>query len=240
MKNIISLSIILLILTAAATAAPWSKQEKYQPEKGDQALQFQINAGARSSFSSGYLSEYSGSMLSYKKMISDHKALQIGLGLTGLLYSVEESQDFYHMDSLNVDGSEDDSYLSLDLSIMLVNSLSGNRAWFYYGYGPSISYSQSYDEYETDLNSEPPEFYMQERSTSLFEAGLTAVAGVEWGLNSFLTLHAEYRSSFSYRLQTSDQNYSSEDHAGDHERTSKINQFRFSSDGVRFGLSVYF
>ncbi len=238
MKNVIQATIAILLFTATAVAASGNAQEKYQPEKGDQALQFQIDASSRSPL--GHLSDYAGATLSYKRLISDRRALQLGLRLAGGLETSSDADEYPHADSLDFESSGDGSDLSVELSLLLVNTLPGDHTWFYYGYGPAVSYSKYNNEHECNRNTEPPEFHLHDMSMVEFEAGLTAVAGVEWGLTDYLTIHAEYRSSFMYMFRVVDQTSSSEDPESYEEHHDEDSRFSFLPDGVRFGLSIYF
>lgn len=236
MKNLTGTSLITCLLAGTlmtAAAAP----ESFQPQQGDQALQFQIQDGYRSL---GQLSAYDGSLISYKRLLNGRKALQVGLGLMGELDTHDDSEDYPFSDTLNSRESSDNSDLSLELSLLLVTSTSGERSWFYYGYGPILSYHKSTDDHESRNNHDTPQFRIEDRSNWEFGAGLTGVAGVEWALNGFLTLHAEYRSSFMYRIREAKQVSTTEVAEQHHVGIDESSSFGFSSDGVRFGLSVYF
>jgi opacity protein-like surface antigen len=230
MKNIIQTIIVVLLSVATAVATPWSAQEKYQPEKGDQALQFQIN----SNFS---LSAFEGDLISYKWMMSDRRGIRIGFGLNSHLGTEEDSSEYPAADSLNENRSVDRWQHSLQVTALLVTVVPSDKAWFYYGFGPTCGYTTENTDY--DYTKPDPVRYSSGDSQH-FEAGVAGIAGVEWALNSFLTLHAEYRSEFLFQLRRTEYEGVRRGTELEYVSTTELHYWRFTSRGVRFGLSVYF
>ena len=217
-------------LSTTALAAE-SESNKYQPEKGDQALQFQINSNFR-------LDSFNGDLISYKWMISDRHAVSIGIGLESFLGDDEDNTTFPSADSLNVQRTSERWNHDLEVSALLITIRPHKGSWFYYGFGPKLGYHANHDE---SHQSEPVTYsHASEHSMHAFEAGLVGVSGVEWALNSFLSLHAEYKCSLYYLFRVEESMHLEPDPAQNHESKGENHFWLFRSEGVRFGLSVYF
>ncbi len=230
-------SILCIFLITATVLAAETDSLSLRPVKGDQALQFKIGNGSRSLVT---LDEYGGANLSYKRVLSDRKALQVGLEMRGGQSAREQTEAFPQVDTLNNSATSDDSFLDLELSLQLIHATVGERHWLYYGYGPAVSYSIEWETNESRLETNPPQIDKWDRTYINYGLGLTGLIGVEWALNDFLTLHAEYRSSLMYHITESEQIHTDEDPDMYNEDDYHSHYLDFIPDGVRFGLSVYF
>jgi len=88
---------------------------------------------------------------------------------------------------------------------------------------------------------EHPRTNLDETKTG-WSLGLTGLVGVEWFVSKSISLHAEYRISLGYSQEKREYNRTTISQTGKSYITgNETIKFRqLSSDGVRFGLSVYF
>jgi len=161
------------------------------------------------------------------------------LSLTGSVSEDDHRRVYPEVDTLDSSSSRDTWYHGLDFSILLLRLLPGKRSWFFYGLGPVLEYSNSsHDDRDSDrgvLRSE-----VLNSSSTDWGIGLRALAGVEWAFNEFITLHAEYRSSLTYRWDDNEYTRRGSDPETHYSSDSKSRSYRLQAEGVRFGLSLFF
>ena len=113
---------------------------------------------------------------------------------------------------------------------------------FFYGVGPFLGFSKSEkkDEWVSPYPGHP-RTNLDETKTG-WSLGLTGLVGVEWFVSKSISLHAEYRISLGYSREKREYNRTTISQTGKSYITgNETIKFRqLSSDGVRFGLSVYF
>ncbi|MDR9417289.1 MAG: hypothetical protein RI564_13470 [Gracilimonas sp.] len=214
------LFIFSFILGTTNLFAQEDPSKKNSLEKGSKTLQFQIN----NNFS---LSSFSGSMLSYKKQVTNSRAHRIGLSLGSQFGSSDLEDD---PNERIVNNSEN----NVSFSYTWMNYLNpDNQIKFYYGFGPAVNAKHQKSEMD-DINSN--------RTTKEYTIGLSALGytGVEWFFHPSISLHAEYQISATgnYTKNESINTNKSTDNSVKQVRNER--EFTFGGNGVRFGLSVYF
>jgi len=218
-KSIAAILLFMFILPVSILQA----QEKAEAEPnllqpGSKALMFQISEN----FS---LESFSGSMISYKRQISEDRARRIGLSLFNRYNSVSSPDSDVDRNDANFDLIIDASYTWKTYK----NPESDIK--FYYGYGPGVGFGINRDVREqTGLER-------VNRSLTVAVEGL-AYAGVEWLFHSSMSLHAEYGGSI--RFQYTDSKNTVETSGDEEVSNNYITGINVGGNGVRFGLSVYF
>lgn len=201
---------------------------------GRQAVQFTVNRDFE-------LTAFQGQMFSYQRFLSDTRAIRFAGGL------------FLDHDDTDVDAALDggDQVGEADLKhwdyqgtikIQMVFYRGRGPVWFYYGAGPKFSYrdyhgeSINFSTYTGEL-----EYSYRRQDTDEWTFGLQGFAGVEWHINETFALHAEYAVSGVYKYSKQvETRFQSTEPAFRDRYVYRTNSPEFDSDGVRFGLSVYF
>ncbi|WP_421774215.1 hypothetical protein [Gracilimonas sp.] len=173
------------------------------------------------------MSSFSGSVLSYKKQVTNSRAHRLGLSLGSQFRSAELEDDPNERNNTNSNNNLSFSYTWMNY----VNPESEIK--FYYGFGPGVEAGFQKTEMD-EINSK--------RTNKEYTIGLSALGytGVEWFLHPSISLHAEYQVSATASY-TQTQNINKNKPA-DNTVKQIVNEraFTFSGNGVRFGLSVYF
>jgi hypothetical protein len=228
---------VILIMLASTIYA--EEKAKFVPTVGDQAFQFSIE----NNFTLG---EFNGSMISYKRILKDNKALQLGFSFNGNFADDESDTryDHFYADTTIVDyddGEVEVDNMGAEINLFLISAKVGKFSRSYFGYGPFIRYSNY--SYKSFILREDESSYSRLNEADSWEIGLSGLFGIEWALNSFMTLHADYRSSIAFSKLQEDMTYT--DYMDDErinrgKRIEKSKSYSLISEGVRFGLSVYF
>ncbi len=110
----------------------------------------------------------------------------------------------------------------------------------YYSYGLLAGYGYAYDESERDRDGESIAFVDQTQHALRF--GVTGNFGVEWFVNSSISLLAEYGVDLYYRYSMNDRNTISYNVDGEpvNEQKSVRHELVLNPQTVRFGISAYF
>ncbi|MDR9418149.1 hypothetical protein [Gracilimonas sp.] len=220
MKQFYKLTSIVILLLISSTLTLQAQEHEHSLIEGARAIQFQVN----SNFTLG---SFGGSALSYKRQLSEEKAQRFSLSFQSAL----RNRTFP-----NSSNDQETTDFGTDIAAIIswqnyVNPQDEVKA--YYGYGPGISFG-----YNSNNLERVNDTITQDRLT----LGVKAIgySGVEWFISSSFSLHAEYRASFRATFES--RKVITEDHQTSQETTDKYNENRFSlgSNGVRFGLSVYF
>lgn len=200
-----------VILWPSVTYAQ-DKEPNHSLQPGSQALQFQITDNFT-------LDSFTGSVISYKRQLTEKRANRIGISFGGLFRNSDDSQ-----------GGDNSTDFNLNIGVQYSwqNYIDPSTdVKFYYGYGPAIDLH-----YQRSEENDGPD---RTRKSTAVGIGGIGYAGVEWFFQQSMSIHAEYQT----RAQFSFQKYDSEVENGDDlERTSR--QFSLGGNGVRFGVSVYF
>ncbi|MEQ9035290.1 hypothetical protein [Gracilimonas sp.] len=173
------------------------------------------------------MSSFSGSMLSYKKQVTNSRAHRLGLSLGSRFRSSDIEDDPNERNNTN-------SNNNLSFSYTWMNYVNPDaQIKFYYGFGPGVDAGFQKSEMD-EINSK--------RTTKEYTIGLSALGytGVEWFFHPSISLHVEYQISATASYT---QNQSiNKNKPADNTVKQIINEreFAFGGNGVRFGLSVYF
>ena len=218
--------------TVLGQTAPELQNERNSLEAGRWALQFQIDNNFQ-------LSTFEGSTFSLKKHTSDGAAWRLALS---------SSLNFSETENARVTDSDDDprsesdnSTQSISVSLMrILYPAPKATVNFFWGFGPGFGFSHNSSNsksYSTgDAMSET------ERTTDTWRAGVSGLLGVEWFPHRNISLLAEYESGFDYqwRKSTTERNVTGVPTPSSTKDESKSTSFGWASNGVKFGLSVYF
>lgn len=200
--------------------AQTNPSQKLSLQKDSKALQFQINGN----FS---LSSFSGSVLSYKKQVTNSRAHRLGLSLGSRFRSSDLEDDPNERINTNSNNNLSFSYTWMNY----VNPETEIK--FYYGFGPGLNAGFQKSEMD-EINSK--------RTNKEYTIGLLALgySGVEWFFYPSISLHAEYQVS-AEASYTQNQSINKNKPANNTVKQI-VNEraFTLNGNGVRFGLSVYF
>jgi opacity protein-like surface antigen len=228
------LQIVLFLFALALPLRSIAKQSGSKPlTENSKALQFQIG----SNFT---LTSFQGAALSYKHHLKPLRAVRVGSEL-----SLSKSNfDLTEVDSVGETLSKSDQtryYVRFNTQLIWYSE-SHSGISFFYGVGPFLGFGKS------EKKDEWVSHYPGHSRTNLDETktgwslGLTGLVGVEWFVSKSISLHAEYRISLGYSREKREYNRTTISQTGKSYITgNETIKFRqLSSDGVRFGLSVYF
>ncbi|MBW6457952.1 MAG: hypothetical protein K0B52_02200 [FCB group bacterium] len=224
------ISLMTIFLISSVLIADDKDSSRAFLEKDSQCLQFKIG----SNFS---LSSFSGSTISYKKHTSENRAYRIGISLSGRIRNQLYLLD-HVTDSLDQRQTSDRNDLSIGLSAQFLKYLPFKHSYFYYGYGPSLSYSstlrKSLWEYFLTGEWEAPS---DETIGTVNEIniGISWLAGVEIFITRAVSIHGEYSQGLFYL-------YSQYKYSGNPDRDviERISHLGLSAGGARIGCSFYF
>jgi hypothetical protein len=230
---ILAMAVFLMNPGGVLAVSPDAKEGT--PHKGSQALQFQVASNFR-------LTTFQGSLISYIKFLSDRRALRVGVDVLGHTGDRDITFEFPDYDSLRGEGNPEDWNHQYALVSQLLTLQKKGPIRFYYGGGPKLSYvNTGRESIDFRIYYDELERVSSKDTYRTWGLGLSGTAGVQRVLNDYLTLHAEYGLSIMYQWgrQTSEYQFT-ENPERDKKSTTDISSFDVRSEGVRFGLSVYF
>lgn len=227
------LQIVLFLFALALPLRSIAQQSGSKPlTENSKALQFQIG----SNFT---LTSFQGAALSYKHHLKPLRAVRVGSEL-----SLSKSNfDLTEVDSVGETLSKSDQtryYVRFNTQLIWYSeSYSGIS--FFYGVGPFLGFSKS-EKKDEWVSPYPGHRTNLDETKTGWSLGLTGLVGVEWFVSKSISLHAEYRISLGYSREKREYNRTTISQTGKSYITgNETIKFRqLSSDGVRFGLSVYF
>jgi opacity protein-like surface antigen len=229
------LQIVLFLFALALPLRSIAQQSGSKPlTENSKALQFQIG----SNFT---LTSFQGAALSYKHHLKPLRAIRVGseLSLSKSNFDLTEVDSVGDLETLSK--SDQTRYYVRFNTQLIWYSESYSGISFFYGVGPFLGFSKS--EKKDELVSPYPghRTNLDETKTG-WSLGLTGLVGVEWFVSKSISLHAEYRISLGYSREKREYNRTTISQTGKSYITgNETIKFRqLSSDGVRFGLSVYF
>jgi opacity protein-like surface antigen len=226
----------LLLLAAFSLPAASQTTDSHSLTEDSRALQFQIS----SNFT---LSPFQGATLSYKHHLQPSSALRIGLDLSFNDEGSDGAQQNFNNDTLS---STDNTTLDQSSFVIRLNtqaiwySETSSEISFFYGTGPFLGYSryrQNDERIFSPVGSSQSKSSSEGKGTT-WSVGLTGLAGVEWFVSQSISLHGEYGLSLGYFWSKGESTFSTTGNRSSSEGTTTSRQL--SSNGVRFGLSVYF
>jgi opacity protein-like surface antigen len=230
------LQIVLFLFALALPLKSIAQQSGSKPlTENSKALQFQIG----SNFT---LTSFQGAALSYKHHLKPLRAIRVGseLSLSKSNFDLTEVDSVGALETLSK--SDQTRYYVRFNTQLIWYSESYSGISFFYGVGPFLGFSKS-EKKDEWVSSYPghPRTNLDETKTG-WSLGLTGLVGVEWFVSKSISLHAEYRISLGYSREKREYNRTTISQTGKSYITgNETIKFRqLSSDGVRFGLSVYF
>jgi hypothetical protein len=218
LRKIVALLIVIIAIPFCLSHAQESEQY-HSLQQGSKALQFQISGNFT-------LNPFTGTALSYKHQVSQHRARRIGISLESRYYERDYPESMVDMNENNLDVSFGVEYTWMNYT----NPESDIK--FYYGYGPGIRVQ--YDKTDNLFDNRTSESLRS--SFGLSGIGYT---GVEWFFRSNMSLHAEYRASARINY-TREKNRVEVDGIETQNTGRRTTMVTLNGDGVLFGLSVYF
>ena len=216
-KRLLYITILSPLLTFTIAQAQDTEQPSPLAE-GSKALQFQISDNFN-------LNSFSGTLVSYKRHLSEDRANRIGLSLNSR-YTTSDFPD----DDNERDDSDTDISLGIEYTRMHYTN-PDSEIKFYYGYGTGVNFG-----YDRSVRDET-NLKITDRSALYGISGI-GYAGVEWFFHSSMSLHAEYRGAI--RLSHRRAKRTTESNSVEDTNRNNGTSFSLGGDGVRFGLSVYF
>ncbi len=223
--------IALCCLGAGATAG----ERANSLTDGAWALQFEINDNFD-------LRSFEGSTISIKKHTADNAAWRLGLDLS----FKTENEDRNFWDDGEPRGNQyeyDTDLVSFQTTLHKLRYVNPDAAVnFFWGLGPTIGYSHSKNTQHivsatSDISSD------RSNTINSFNAGVSAVIGVEWFATESISILAEYGSRLIYSSDNSTSenvDYRNGEIYNESKNENKVSRFSFSANAVKFGLSAYF
>lgn len=187
--------------------------------KGNSALQFQINQN----FS---LKSFSGTLLSFQKVLSQRNAIRWGLSLTGAFANEQVNLDT-RAKSGNINATVSMNYLWY--------AHLQRRIRFYYGLGPRLLFG-----YQNNWQNGDSGSLVGRTITTNEGIGIEGVAGVEWFVNRHISLTAEYLELVEGQRIFSINKHDIGSTGSDIRSTRTSTMISVRAEPVRFGISIYF
>jgi hypothetical protein len=214
-----------------------SAQDKAEPrenslQEGAWALQFAIDRDFQ-------LRSFQGATISLKKHRSDGSAWRLGLGLA---LDFDTGEDFSTSGSgYTADSDANSQAISLVIQKIIYTAPDAPMN-FFYGYGPTSSYSHSSSTRTIIYPSSGTNFQEKEKTRHSFSAGISGAVGVEWFPTRSISILAEYGTAMTFSTSKSTDTIRESDDDGDTQRTAEkvSNGFSLTASAVKFGLSAYF
>ncbi len=232
-----------VFVTAALFFTFISAQEKpdstHSLKAGSWALQF----GISNNFT---LSNFNGSTFSGKYHLTDQSAIRLSITANGQNGEVENIESARNKNN-KVEGSYPiDNYNVSIKPVYIFYPSNSNNFNFYFGAGPLFNLS-SYKSGNSYAGFNADTLYSKNNSRNKrdgFEIGFTGLAGVEYFVTSYFSIHAEYSASLTYQIQK--QEYAEEtiymyekNNPRVYYSNNKSKLWKFYPGSVLFGLSVY-
>lgn len=225
-----------------AFSADIDSLKTHRLEKESRAIQFRINDNFN-------LSSFQGSVISYKKHITEQNAYRIGISLSKNFQSEEGNKyyDLWSKDTLynDTESSINNIHKKWGFAIMaqwLKYSESNYGIFTFFGVGPKATYTYFYSENETrSLDSSWTDLNYHVIESNIINIGMTCTLGVEWFFRNNMSLHSEYLTTYTLGKRK----YSIEDINEDYLRKRVTKEktetpINSLSSSVEFGLSIYF
>ena len=250
--KLVMLSVFLVCSSRAYAGESIADSSSSHPNSlvsGKWALEF----GVSSNFT---LTDFQGAVLSVKRQVDSHEAIELAIG--GSLNSQSGTSQYTYMFADTVDahnsGSNGNNSQGISLGVRyLYYPNPGEKINLYFGGGPVVSYSHSDNRQQTYLLPVPPAISAPTVTNSTGQTtwsfGGSALAGVEWFMTKYMSLHAQYGLTILYAEYQSTQlsaNSSSVTSSGTvlpsqmSSNDGKTHGWQINASSVLFGLSVYF
>lgn len=225
--------LLIVFLLSTFTTQPLFGEERdkvHSLYKGALALQFQSSVSSR--------------VIAGKYHLQDDRALQVRLGFNGTygwndryedsdygLYQSSENKSYSYDISLDV------QYLHYKKPLSAINT--------YWGIGPGLGYSYSWNELTSVPSSYPDNDGINKsfQESYSIKSGLSGCIGFEWFLKPRFSLMADYRVNVYYSIDQSKSKYRYQYNNGDERNDyheTKGGRMNLNYDRVELGFSFYF
>lgn len=205
--------------TKTSTQNTQNETSQSNMEHGDWALMFQIDKNFT-------LKDFSGTLISFQRTLSNRNAIRWGLNLDGG-YSEQKNNPTQKTTTGNF-------HIGVSMDYLWYAHVSHDIR-FYYGLGPIVGFG-----YDHTKNSQNSGVNVTKQTTVSEQIGLNGVAGVEWFVKPRISLVAEYVPALTGQYQ-SKVNKIINTNADTSIRTkTSSTDIHLGSMPVRFGVSVYF
>lgn len=196
-----------------------SMQNDNKSAKGKWALMFQIDKNFT-------LKDFSGSIISVQRNLSNDNAIRLGLNLSG----------GYNVQRNNPTEKKTTGTFHIGISTDYLWYIYANQeVRFYYGIGPDLAFG-----YNHVKNSQNSGVIVSKQINKTEKLGINGVAGVEWFVRPQISLLAEYVPALTSNYKSTI-NRTSNTNSGISTRTkTRTNGIHFGPNPVRFGIAVYF
>jgi len=240
MKKIVSLMLMTLVLSLSV---PLFSQDTSDSIKVNVFKEFSLQFRVRFL----ELSSFQGSLISFKYHFNDNFAIRSGIGFSMSTNDSEKERELYDYggDTLFTKIKADEENYSISVPIQFLYYFNPqNEIKFFVGLGPYFSFSTE-ERIENDLSEPNDKYYANLRNSESknYFLGISAVYGVEWFFTDKMSLTGEYGFRFGYYYGEGTSSVTREypdDIVYIEHTKSKGDGWRFISNLVLFGLSVYF
>ena len=199
-----------LVIVSFAKAADLETIET--PRSG---LEFQVGHNFQ-------LESFSGSMISWKRLSSEHRGWRVGLSPHLNTSSISEDG----LDGGGVESESDRYSIGVEIQKLFLGSLN-NRTRSYWGIGPLIGFSYE-DRKDSRYDQEGEVLDEYSFLIRQWNFGALALVGVEYFFLPNISLHGEYGFDLKYSVSESTRS------------DSKAKNLRLNSRSVRLGLCVLY
>ena len=242
LKKVFFLLLFLIapLLIAQSEKSGNEKEKVNSLEKGSWSLQFQITDNFQ-------LSSFKGQTISAKYNFTESNAARVGITLNSNSTNNDDKQvdETYNTVSKGITDRDD---LGITINADYLFYINPEKSInFFFGGGLLFGFSKSNSENSNDDFIRDTLYSVRKTISDQTSNryGLNLLAGVEWFVNSFISIHAEYDTQFYYSKNNGESKSVStylNDSTRDLIRTAENSNERFSIDSysVKFGLSVYF
>ena len=190
------------------------------------------------------LSDFQGSLLSYKYHFYDKIALRFGIGLGLQDLSTTEEKTNLSGDSSYITIESEGGRNGIDIISQIVYYFTPEKEIkLYAGLGPCYSYLEVKEDISKIDTINIVYASIHEISSRKYDYGLSMIYGVEWFFRKNMSLLGEYGFRFYYReLRYEEKGFTYYPDQPDRFYIDNIesNGWILSSEAVKFGLSIYF
>ncbi|HDQ46284.1 MAG TPA: hypothetical protein ENN17_12440 [bacterium] len=221
---------LLLMAFSLPVAAQTSNDMPFT--KDSRAVQFQIGGDFT-------LGSFQGAAFSYKHHRQPSAAYRAGI----YIYLNDTNTEMNQWTPGIRKTTDDQVFLNAELNVQAVWYAENTRGvLFYYGTGPFLGFGRYREKNKViaPLIACPQSESTADRERTSWSLGLTGLAGVEWFVSKSISLHAEYGISLGYSSMKEETETANPGTGSRSNSDVTSTSWQLRSQGVRFGLSVYF
>jgi len=238
-KKVIIIPLIIVVFMGYVRFL-WSQETKEDDKNtnfnfGKNSFQFRIS----SNFT---LTDFQGSLVSYKYHLTNKLAFRFGVGIGVENNTYEDENVRISGDSIHISVESDGERKDMDLISQLVYYFKPEKEIkLYAGIGPLYSYYERKENHNiTRIDTNNTIYSVNEINYKISDYGISTAYGLEWFFRKNMSLLAEYGFRFCYRDVRNEKHFSQLSPPSTIIiEKSKSNGWIFSSESVKFGLSIY-